>query len=282
MYIVRNKTTKEVIHINPAPLEQKLKESEIYYLFDPATMEIGTTPSNRIPDHFKISKDGEIVELTLEEKIGMGIRVSLTPSQKIADNRIVSKTLSEQMAAGLITLAPTQRILIDGKDERIVDKSLSEQVAEGLIKIPPTAKIVLDEKEGERIVEKTTAEQVQEGLIQLSPNQKLEGQQIVEKTATELLKQNLLTLEEIKEKKIQYFSDLALEKRISILPDYKLQNALLDIYDDQTVANYKTTIQAFRDEFHRLEKLIEKAKTLKKIETIVENFPKEIIIAKLA
>src|SRR6185369_5076954 len=109
-----------------------------------------------------------------------------------------------------------------------------------------------------------------EGLIQLEPDQKLVGEEIVERTTAEMLKQGLLTLDDVKQKKIQYFSDMALEKRDALLPDYKLQNALLGIYDEQTVANYKATVAAFRDEFYRLQSLVEKAGTPKKVEAVTE------------
>jgi hypothetical protein len=217
MYIVRDKTTKEIIHVNPAPLSQALGGQEVYFKFDPETMEIGKTESRELPEHFEITAAGEIIELTLKEK-------------------------AEQ---GLMTLLPTQKIVSEGAEEKIVDKTLSEQVAEG--------------------------------LRQLKPNQKVVGEEIVEKTIPEMLGDGSMTLDEVKQRKIQYFSDLAFEKRRLILPDYKLQNALFGIYGKQPATNYRDTVLAFRDEFYRLKALVEQAKSFDEIEAVAENFPKEIV-----
>ena len=223
MYVVRNKRTKEIIHVNPAPLSQQLEGVEVYFKFDPDTMEIGKTDAPEIPRDFNINEDGEIVALT------------------------VKKPLSEQVDEGKITLAPTQKIVGEGENEQIVEKTFSEQVAEG--------------------------------LIELASNQKLVGEEIVEKTSREMFDEGLITLDEFKRERIQYYSRVAFQKRNSIIPDYKLQNAALGIYDEQTTANYKATVQAFRDEFYRIKALIEEAETIDEIEAITENFPKEIVVA---
>lgn len=245
MYLVRDKTTKELIHVNPAPLHQGLTDQEIYFKFDPATMEIGKTDGS-LPEHFEISEAGDILELTLTKKVEAGL-ISLRPDEKLEDEQIVKKTLSEQAAEGLITLQPTQKIVGEGADEKIVDKTLSEQVTEG--------------------------------LKQLQPNQKLVGEEIVAKTIPEMLEDGSLTLAEVKQRKIEYFSNLAFEKRSSILPDYKLQNALFGIYGKQTATNYRDTVRAFRDEFYRLQALVEQAKTFDEIEAVAESFPQEIVSA---
>ena len=77
MYIVRAKADHKVLHLNPAPLSQKLQGTEVYYLFDPATMEIGKT-DRPLPEHFRIDEAGEIIEPSLQEKIQKGI-VTLAP-----------------------------------------------------------------------------------------------------------------------------------------------------------------------------------------------------------
>jgi hypothetical protein len=245
MYIVSDKATKELIHVNPAPLTQRLADKEIYFKFDPDTMEIGKTDGS-LPEHFEISESGDIVELTLRKKVEAGL-IILRPDEKLAGEQIVKKTPSEQVADGLMTLSPTQKITGEGVNEEIVDKTLSEQVAEG--------------------------------LRQLRPNQKVVGEEIVEKTIPEMLKDGSITLDEVKQRKVQYFSDLAFQKRETVVPDYKLQNALFGIYDAQTTANYKATIEAFRAEFYRLKAFVEQAKTLEKLDAITENFPKEIVAA---
>jgi hypothetical protein len=150
MYIVRNKKTKEIIHVNPAPLSQQLKGKEVYYEYDRRTMEIGRTDAYELPSHYSINKKGEIVEATLTELIDRGI-VSLAPDQKVEDNRIVPKTISERVASGLIRLPPTCKIVGEGLDEKVVEKTFSEQVDEGLLTLSPLQTIV-GEGEDERIV----------------------------------------------------------------------------------------------------------------------------------
>lgn len=131
MYIVRDKNTKEIIHVNPAPLSQELAGKQVYFKFDAETMEIGKTAGD-LPEHFKIDRTGSIVELTLKEKIKAGI-VTLKPEQKIVDNQIVEKTLSEKVADGLIKLEPHQKITGAGENEQIVEKSRQELLDEGLV-----------------------------------------------------------------------------------------------------------------------------------------------------
>jgi hypothetical protein len=150
MYIVRNKKTKEIIHVNPAPLSQQLKGKDVYYQFDGRTMEIGRIDAHELPAHYTINRKGEIVEPSLQELVAHGI-VKLAPDQKIVGNEIVPKTISEKVASGLIKLPPTYKIVGKGPDEVLVEKTLSEQVAEGLISLSPLQRV---EGEGadERIV----------------------------------------------------------------------------------------------------------------------------------
>lgn len=89
----------------------------------------------------------------------------------------------------------------------------------------------------------------------------------------ELLGEGLLTLEDVKKERIQYFSDLAFEKRRAIVPDYEMLNAALGIYDEQETAALKEIVRAFREEFYRLKNLIKNAATIEEIESIKDNFP---------
>jgi hypothetical protein len=162
MYIVRDKKTKEIIHANPAPLSQRLKGKDIYFKFDPKTMEIGKT-DGRLPEHYIIDKKGNILELNPEEKIKKGI-IKLKPGQKVKHNKIVEKTLSEKANEGLLELLPTQKITGAGENERIVEKTLSEKVKEGLIELSPNQKIS-GKGEDEKIVETSRQEQLDEGII---------------------------------------------------------------------------------------------------------------------
>ena len=211
MYVVREKKSKKILHVNPAPLEQGLEGKEIYFDFDAKKMEVGRSDAP-LPEHFDISKDGEIVALGIEEKV----------------------------KAGLIALQPDQKIEL-----------------------------------GE-VVEKTLAEKVADGLVELKPDQKVEGDRIVARTAAEMMEEGLITLDEIKQQKKDHFSALALQRRKEILPDHKIQNALMGIYDDRVLAAYKKTIETFRTQFHRLEELIDNAGTLEEIDKIKTRFPKSV------
>lgn len=211
MYVVREKKSKKVIHINPAPLKQALEGKDVYFKFDAGTMEIGKSDV-RLPEHFDITRVGEIVELGLEEKVKTGL-ITLEPHQKVENGEIVEKTLAEKAA---------------------------------------------------------------EGLIELEPEQKVEGEQIVAKTSVEMLEEGLISLDEIRQQKKDQFSSIALQKRNEILPDYKIQNALMGIYDDGIAAAYKKTIEAFRKEYHRLEGVIDGATSLDELDKIKAEFPKSL------
>lgn len=102
MYIVRNKRTKKLIHANPAPLSQNLKGKEIYYKFNPKTMEIGKS-DGKLPKYFDINDNGEIVELHLIDMVDKGI-IILKPYQKIENNAIVEKSVGELVEEGLLKL----------------------------------------------------------------------------------------------------------------------------------------------------------------------------------
>ncbi len=84
-------------------------------------------------------------------------------------------------------------------------------------------------------------------------------------------------LAEYKANKVSEFSLLAFDLREAILPEYKLVNAGLGIYDEATVLSYKLTVQAFRDEFYRLSGLIDEATTKEAIDAIEHNYPNELV-----
>ena len=81
-----------------------------------------------------------------------------------------------------------------------------------------------------------------------------------------------------KQRLIRKFSQLSFEKRTELLPEYKLLNVALGVYDTATKTAYKSTILAFRSEFYRVKGLLEQATTKAEIEQIIEsvNFPTEI------
>ena len=80
------------------------------------------------------------------------------------------------------------------------------------------------------------------------------------------------TLDELKQQKIEYFSQLAFDERAKILPEYKLINASLGVYDAVETARIKGIVEAFRTEYYRLEALCKQAKSIEELEGIEDNY----------
>ena len=80
------------------------------------------------------------------------------------------------------------------------------------------------------------------------------------------------TLDEVRANKISYFSQLAFDERAKILPEYKLINASLGVYDATETARIKAIVEAFRTEYYRLEALCKQAKTAEELEAIEANY----------
>lgn len=208
MYIVIDKKSKDIIHVNPAPISQQLSVKEVYFKFDEKNMQIGKI-DGEMPEYFKIDKDNNVVELDLEEKVKAGhVKTQVTDT---------------------------------GADDK---------------------QPVFDEANGS---------------VVLAPHQKIVGDQVVDKSNQEMIDDGSMTLDEIKANKIEEFSSQALSLRNNILPDYKIQNALMGLCDDQKTQSYKDTVEGFRAEFHRLKNDIEKARDLKAVEAIKADFPSKII-----
>ena len=299
MYVVRDKTSKKIIHKNPAPLLSDLKPKDVYFKFDSATMEIGKT-DGALPEHFDFDADGNIIEWTLERKVKEGVVVlgpnekiehemivkkteaeliqegqkAIDPGKKIVKGKIVEKSLAEQAKEGIIQIGPAQKIVTQEGVEKIVDKTLSEQLNEGLLQIEARQKIIT-ENGVEKIVEKTLEEQVKENLIRLAPNQKIANHEVITLSDREMLDENKITLDEYKQKRIEHFSQLSFTKRQMILPEYKIQNAALGIYNEEERARIKETIEAFRKEFNRLREKVQSAKTPDEVDKVKEKYPEE-------
>lgn len=114
-------------------------------------------------------------------------------------------------------------------------------------------------------------------LLGISPNN---IEQVYEMTEWYDVEDPVDKLGYIKEALIRYYSEASFDLRNTVIPDYKLQNAVLGVYDEKTLASYRTTIQRFRDEFYRLKEAIESAKTLEELKAVKADFPAEIISAK--
>lgn len=88
------------------------------------------------------------------------------------------------------------------------------------------------------------------------------------------------TLAQARERKLREFSDLSQMQRRELIPDYQLMNAGLGLYEEERTRAYQGTVQAFRDEYHRLEALVAKAKTKKDLDAIKAAFPKAVVAIK--
>ena len=216
MYIVRDKKTHDIIHINPAPVDQQLSPQEVYYQFDPKIMELGRTDGS-LPELFHIEKNGDITEASLAEQVEAGI-ISLEPTQKIEGTRIVEKTLTEQVEEERVRLAPTQKI----DNEQIVEKTLEEQIGEGLIELAPTQKVKNDQ-----IVEKPLKDQVTEGLLTLNePFQFIKDNEIAVRTVQEALQEKLIsTVEQCQLAQQMVNKEIELKIGEQFSPGYELKVA---------------------------------------------------------
>lgn len=78
-------------------------------------------------------------------------------------------------------------------------------------------------------------------------------------------------------RRLQEFEYLALSERNAILPDFKLQNVALGIYDEKKVNAIRATVEAFIKEHKRLEAAVNKARSVKNIDAIEAKFPTAIV-----
>ncbi|MCP3137399.1 hypothetical protein [Pyxidicoccus xibeiensis] len=285
MYIVRDKTTKKVIHVNPAPLSQALEGQDIYFQFDPKTMEVGRGDLPDVPSHFNIDAQGNIVLWTLQEKVAAGV-VQLPPNQKMVGDTIVEKTLPEKVASGVITLKPEEKLVGD----KIVEKSLAEKVAEKLVTLKPTqilegesiremtpgeqvaaGLITLDKTMkvvGGEITPKSRAELAREGLIPLAPDEGVQGDEIVKLTPRQLLDAGRITLAQYKEAMVQLHAQANLEARRKVLPDHELLYAAIGALPAERVTEYRTTVQGFVRAFDQSKLTILKATSASVVDAV--------------
>ena len=80
------------------------------------------------------------------------------------------------------------------------------------------------------------------------------------------------SLDELKQQRIEYFSQLAFDERAKILPEYKLINASLGVYDATETERIKAIVEAYRTEYYRLEALCKQAKSVEELELIQANY----------
>jgi len=89
------------------------------------------------------------------------------------------------------------------------------------------------------------------------------------------------TLAQARDRMLRVFSDLSLSLRRQVLPDHQLLNAGIGLYDEDRTQGLRETVQAFRDEFHRLEGEVAKAKSVKDLDAIKPAFPTALVVPKI-
>jgi hypothetical protein len=84
-------------------------------------------------------------------------------------------------------------------------------------------------------------------------------------------------LDELKASLLAQLSEQSFVQRRALIPEHELQNAALGIYDEPRTAAIRATVKAFRDEYHRLEEAIGKAKSPRDLQTLKLNFPTQLV-----
>ena len=118
MYIVVDKKTKTVLHVNPIAVNDDLTEAEIYADFDPNTMLIGKSDATSIPSAFEIDDNGKIIQLSNADASDSGpdeevLSVALeAPFETMVNGTLVIRSLEQLLEDGaLTTVADCQKAL---------------------------------------------------------------------------------------------------------------------------------------------------------------------------
>jgi len=80
------------------------------------------------------------------------------------------------------------------------------------------------------------------------------------------------SLEESIKFRVDAFSKEAFESRERILPEYKITNCALGIYDQTTNNKITNTVNSFRNEFYRLKSLCEACTSIEELDAIQNNY----------
>lgn len=106
-YLIRDQKTKAIIYDTPSPVNKKLKGKDIYPEFNSKTMELLKYDGENPPEHFKVKKNGFIVEKTLPELAKEGLirfgnqLKKYVEYQPAMDEPGVDKTYSHMVRLGL-------------------------------------------------------------------------------------------------------------------------------------------------------------------------------------
>ena len=80
------------------------------------------------------------------------------------------------------------------------------------------------------------------------------------------------SLEESIKFKVDAFSREAFESRERILPEYKIANGALGIYDVDITEQIRNTVNSFRNEFYRLKALCEACTSIEELNAVHSNY----------
>ncbi len=72
MYIVRDKSSLQILHTLNADLSLNLDGQQVYSVYNPDTMELLKSELGSVPDTFNVDEDGFIYAKTLQEKLLSG------------------------------------------------------------------------------------------------------------------------------------------------------------------------------------------------------------------
>lgn len=132
---------------------------------------------------------------------------------------------------------------------------------------------------GRQIVQNGPGQQFPGNLNHALLSQSMDARQARPLGDRELYEKEQISLEEYKARRIEYFSRLSFQKRNEILPEYKVLNAALGIYDEKKTEMIKSTILAFKEEFKRVRDMIDGASTAEVVALAEALFPKRLLAA---
>lgn len=175
----------------------------------------------------------------------------------------------------LITLKKAATFVkIKNKEEQILQYFRSHEIKDFLFFGNPGAYFI--ETDGKILNIESTIEKFSTlNQIVVSSNgviiSSINGKKIF-KTYSEAIQMEIISIEELKRKLIEFYSFRSIEKRRQFIPDYKLMNCSLGVYEEEHINFIKSTIQAFRREFSRLKSAIASSQDPKDIEIIKDRF----------
>ncbi len=85
------------------------------------------------------------------------------------------------------------------------------------------------------------------------------------------------SIDQARQRRLAHFSEASFAARRELIPDHELMNAALGIYETDRVHSIRRTVEAFRDEYHRLAAAVGKAGSLSELNAIKAAFPKAVV-----